>query len=193
MIAFTTDISINQPRQVIVNFFQNPEIWFRLNPEWEFRKLTCTNNDPAAFEFTLKVCYDRTEQDASYQGKIEKWPESAGLTLTLENEWPRHIQLQFKGLDGPDGTVQALVYEELGDTTIEPRQQTELVLWLKSTADYLEIASRRSWHWRAVHYLLNKVWIRLTPMGRRVVFLVIAFEVMGLVFLVGLLLLQRFL
>lgn len=188
--AFTTDIPINHPRRVVVDFFRNPETWFRLNPEWEFRKLTC---DPAMVpctEFILDVRYDRSEREATYHGSISGRPEETGITLLLNGDLPRQIHLTFAG---KGSTVHSLILEEFGETEFEPRKQTELVLWLKSTADYISISNRRAWHWRVLRYLIDRIWLRMSPIGRRVAFLVIAFELAGLIFLVGLLMFLRWL
>jgi hypothetical protein len=188
--AFITEIAIDQLRQSVVSFFRNPEIWFRLNPEWELLKITKIQGSEPCIEFIIEVLYDQSELQVTYQVKFEEWPGGEGLTLLLNGDSPRQIQLKF---EGKGDIVNSLVHKELGEIDLEPHQQTEIVLWLKSTADYIEISSRRSWHWRVVRYLLDKVWLRLNPTGRRVVFLIIAFELAGLVLLLGLLMAQRWL
>lgn len=188
--AFRTEITIDQPRRIVANFFTKPETWFRLNPEWELRELHIGRETADFLNFSMQVLYDRTELEAEYLGKICQLPENEGITLQLDGEPLRQIQILFSGIGE---TVTSLVYEELGESPLEPRKETELVLWLKSTADYLEICSRRSWHWRMVRYLLDKIWLKLNPTGRRVVFLIIAFELAALVLLIGLLIVQRWL
>lgn len=174
----------------MANFFTKPETWFRLNPEWELRELHIGRETTDFLDFSMQVLYDRTELEAEYLGKICQLPKNEGITLQLDGEPPRQMQILFSGIGE---TITSLVYEELGESPLEPRKETELVLWLKSTADYLEICSRRSWHWRMVRYLLDKIWLKLNPTGRRVVFLIIAFELAALVLLIGLLIVQRWL
>lgn len=186
--AFKTAIPLALPRRTVTDFFRAPSTWFRLNPEWEVRTLVAGHAIAEAAEFDLEVCYDRSRVKAEYRGKMTEWQEGNGFTLLLEGVPARRIRLALAG-DG--STVTALVYEELGEAPLEPRQQTELVLWLRSTADYIEIASRRSWHWRALRYLIDTLWLRLNPTGRRVVFLVLVFELAGLALLIGLLVMQR--
>lgn len=188
--AFKTAAPLGLSRRDVADFFRNPDTWFRLNPEWELRTLSAGRDIAEASEFGLEVCYDRSGLEAKYRGKVEEWREGGGFTLLLDGEPPRRIRLT---LAGEGGAVTSLVYEELGEAPLEPRQQTELVLWLKSTADYLKIASRRGWHWRALRYLIEKLWLRLNPTGRRVVFLVLVFELAGLALLIGLLMVQRWL
>lgn len=188
--AFKTAMPLALPRCDVTDFFRNPDTWFRLNPEWELRTLVAGRGIAEAAEFGLEVCYDRSGIEAKYQGKMEEWQEGEGFTLLLDGDPPRSIRLT---LAGEKHTVTSLVYEEQGETPLEPRRQTELVLWLKSTADYLVIASRRGWHWRALRYLLDTLWLRLNPTGRRVVFLVLVFELSGLALLIGLLMAQRWL
>jgi hypothetical protein len=188
--AFRSEITIDQPRRIVADFLTKPETWFRLNPEWELRELHIGQETPDCLDFSMQVLYDRTELEAEYLGKLCRLPENEGISLELDGKAPRHIQILFSGVGD---TVTSLVYEELGEAPLEPRKETELVLWLKSTADYLEICSRHSWHWRLVRYLLEKIWLKLNPTGRRVVFLIIAFELAALVFLIGLLIVQRWL
>lgn len=186
--AFKTAMPIALPRRTVTDFFRTPSTWFHLNPEWEVRTLVAGRTIAEAAEFNLEVCYDRSRVKAEYRGKMKECQHGNGFTLLLEGIPARRIKLTLAG-DGD--AVTALVYEELGEAPLEPRQQTELVLWLKSTADYLEIASRRNWHWRALRYLIDKLWLRLNPTGRRVVFLVLVFELAGLALLIGLLVMLR--
>lgn len=188
--SFKTAMPLALPRADVMDFFRNPDTWFRLNPEWEVCRLANGHGIAEAAEFRLEVSYDRSCAEAAYRGKTEAWKEGEGFTLLLDGEPPRRMRLT---LAGEGETVNSLVYEELGETPLEPRQQTERVLWLKSTADYLTIASRRRWHWRALRYLIDRLWLRLSPVGRRVVFLVLVFEFAGLALLIGLLLTQRWL
>ena len=188
--GFKTEISLALPRRTVADFFRNPLTWFRLNPEWEVRALATGGDLAPGKEFRLEVCYDRSEREAKYLGKVQEWREGEEFTLLLEGDPPRRIRLM---LAGDRESVAALVYEELGEGTLESRQQTELVLWLKSTADYLKIASRRGWHWRVLRFLIERLWLRLNPTGRRVVFLVLVFELAGLALLIGLLMVKAWL
>lgn len=188
--AFKTSMPLALPRVQTMDFFRKPDTWFRLNPEWEVRRLANAHAFAEGAEFGLEVCYDRSGVEATYRGKTEEWKEGEGFSLLLDGDPQRRIRLT---LAGEGETASALVYEELGEAPLEPRQQTERVLWLKSTADYLVIASRRKWRWRALRFLIDKLWLRLSPMGRRVVFLVLVLEFAGLLLLIGLLAIQRWL
>lgn len=188
--GFKTGIPLTLSRRLVANFFRNLETWFRLNPEWEVRVLADGCDLVPGKEFRLEVCYDRSEREAKYLGRAEEWRQGEGFTLLLDGDPPRRIRLT---LQGNEDMVSALVYEELGESPVEPRQQTELVLWLKSTADYLNISSRPGWHWRALRFLIERLWLRLNPTGRRVVFLILVFELAGLALLIGLLMVQAWL
>ena len=61
----------------------------------------------------MQVLYDRTELEAEYLGKLWRLPENEGITLQLDGDAPRHIQIIFSGIGE---TVTTLVYEELGES-----------------------------------------------------------------------------
>lgn len=183
--GFITELSVNYDRKSIEDFFREPETWFRLNPEWEVRSFKKTS-DSALVAFTLEVTYDRSEQRIFYNGSVEMLDD--GIALTLDGENARRIHVMFAG-GAP--RVHTIRLEEISPHELEPRNQTELVFWLKSTCDYLSISTRTGVLWRVLRFLLDKIWLRLSPTGRRVVLLVIAFEVLGLVLLIGFLIINR--
>ena len=69
--------------------------------------------------------------------------------------------------------------------------RTNLALWLRATADYLLLSASPRWRARLGKWLLDRIWLRMNQTGRRVVILILAYEVVGLAFLVAWLLWER--
>lgn len=189
MSAFTSTIKLFLPIADLSAFFQNPHTWLRLNPEWAVTALAPTIRLPDITAFNLEICYDRSEQRVLYNAQVEHWEAASGFSLTLQADITRFVSFTWQTLD--NGLTELKLTTSSNESITDIRQQTELALWLKSIADHLLICQRLSLPWRLICWLLNKLWLPLSPAGRRLVLLVLLLEGSGLLLLLVLVILSH--
>ncbi|HWR90747.1 MAG TPA: hypothetical protein VN260_10830 [Dissulfurispiraceae bacterium] len=161
-------------------FFHDLDTWFRLNPQWAVLDFARTAEAGA---FALKVKYDRSEEEVIYNGTVGHREQEGVVTVRLEGETTRIITVQV--LSAGAGSV--LNYIEDGSREPTPEDKREINLWLKSVGDYIEV-SKKSGPWsRLWKWFLDKMWLKMSPSGRRIVFFIVAGEAISFVFFILLL------
>lgn len=166
------------PPDRIHPFFEDLERWFRLNPQWMVQSFRCDTPVEAGARFDLNVEYDRSEVKVSYVGTVEEWRPGRSLTITLKGVDTRTITIEV----APAGDLSFLKYREVRDSEPTVHEKRELSLWLSAVANYVSVSNRRSLRTRLWKWFVDRVWLKLSPSGRRTVFFVIAAEGLSLVF-----------
>jgi hypothetical protein len=181
---YERSILLAAPADLIARFFADGEAWYRLNPEWEVLAL-----DKDASGQQLKVRYERSEQEVEY-----RCPASAdfcitGGTIIFSGEPARTIVLNLT----PVGDRQTrLDWREDFPAPLEAERIAELNLWIDAAAGYLAFAARSDLRARLARWLLDRVWLRMSPMSRRISLLIIGMEALALLLFIAILVVYRF-
>ncbi len=183
------------PVELVARFFSDGEAWYRLNPEWEVLSFTRTDGQQM-----LKVRYERSEQEAEYcrphvggetsdcrlasadfssaGGEITFIGESARtITLTLTAHGDKHTRIDWR---------------EAFAEPIETARLAELNLWLDAAAGYLAFATRSDRKARLAHWLLDRVWLRMSPTSRRISLMIVGMEFLALLLFIAIVIVYRF-
>ncbi|MFP5213222.1 MAG: SRPBCC domain-containing protein [Acidobacteriota bacterium] len=169
---------IDLSREQVFSFFSDLEKWFRLNPQWNVLAFEGDSTPRPGSTFTLKIEYDRAEKEVEYRGTIEELTPPETLTVNLEGEYPRRMTIEVRDAR----YVTLLKYREPQEQALSDHEQRELNLWLKSVANYIQVAHRKSPFSKLWKWFLDRYWLRMSPSGRRTVFFVIAAEGLSLAF-----------
>lgn len=180
---FERSILIAAPPDLVARFFSNGEAWYRLNPEWEVLSLDKTG-DP----HILKVRYERSEQEAEYCRPASADFSQDGGTITLTGEPTRTITLAWTPMDA---TRTRLDWRESFATPIETALLAELNLWVDAVAGYLAFAARRDWRARLASWLLDRFWLRMSPMSRRISLMIVGMEFLALLLFIAIVIVYR--
>lgn len=166
-------------KETVFHFFYDFEKWFRLNPQWEVLSLENGKNTEKGSQFNLSVKYDRTEDQVKYKGIVEEFMEGNRLTVRLDAETPRLITIK---VDDADQNSSILSYDEAGDKEPTIEEKRELSLWVKSIGNYI-LLSRKSVLWSKIwKWFVDRIWLKLSPSGRRIVFFIVISEVAAFAF-----------
>jgi hypothetical protein len=176
---YTRSLIVAAPPELAVSFFSDGEAWFRLNPEWEVLEFKDSH---------VKVRYERSEVEAEW--RITKTDFGAeGGTVLFDGESARRIELKWE--PAADNRT-LLAYREEFPAALETARLAELNLWLDAAAGYLAIAARGDRRGRLMRWLLDRVWLRMTPTSRRVGLIVVAMEALALLLFIAVILVFRF-
>ncbi len=168
----------------MAKFFQDGDAWFRLNPEWEVLAL---EKDPGGDK--LKVRYERSEQEAEYRRPASADFSDTGGVVELAGEPPRRIFLSW---ERQDDKLTRLDYRETFVAALENERLAELNLWLDAAGGYLTLAARTDRKARLGRWLLDRFWLRMSPMSRRISLIIVGMEGLALLLFIAILLIYRF-
>lgn len=172
------------PKDTIYKFFENLDTFFRLNLQWSVLHLSYCKDVQNYSKFGLKVRDDRTDKEINYKGTIEKSKDNL-ISITLEGEIPRKITIRLE--DAGDSTT-IVYYDELLDKDLTLEEKRDISLWLKSIINYISISQKSTVRSKVYKWLIDKIWLKLNPTGRRVVFLVVIAEALAFIFFILLIL-----
>lgn len=175
--AFTGRIRLHLPVETARSSFPGLETWLRLSPEWsvlEFLPEALGN----AIRLRLRLEHDEREVDMSARLAVL----DDGWQLELVGDG-RSRTLEFSLTPTTDGCELGLRDEGIADDDGPAR--TAGALWLRATADYMLLSVSSRWRHRLAKRLLDRLWLRMSLTGRRVVILVVAYETVGFAFLMG--------
>lgn len=185
---FERSILLAAPAELAAQFFIDGEAWYRLNPEWEVLAL-----DKDSGGQRLKVRYERSEQEVEYRRPASADfcanGEILGDTIVFSGEPARAIELTLT----PAGDRQTrLDWREAFPAPLEIERIAELNLWIDAAAGYLAFAARTDYRARLAHWLLDHVWLRMSPMSRRISLLIVGMEMLALLLFIAILIVYRF-
>ena len=182
---YRRSLRIAAPVQQVVDFFNEGNAWYRINPEWEVLAFR-----PEAEGQYLKVRYERSEQEAVYRRRGNAAVDLAGGRVELVGDPPRNILLRL-AIENEKMTF--LEFSEDFDNTVDTARRAELNLWLDACAGYLALGARRDRRARLMRWLLDRFWLRMSPTSRRVSLMIIGMEGLALLFFISLLIIYRLL
>jgi len=178
--GYSCHLYLPLPRDQVFAFFHDLDTWFRLNPQWAVLEFARTAETGA---FALKVKYDRSEEEVTYKGTVGHREQDGVVTVRLEAETTRIITMEI--LSSAEGSV--LNYTEDENRELTPEDKREINLWLKSAGDYIVTSKKNSLRSRLWKWFLDRMWLKMSPSGRRIVFFIVVGEAISFVFLILLL------
>ena len=170
-------------KETVFSFFYELEKWFRLNPQWEVLSLENGKRAKENEQFTLRVKYDRTEKEVLYKGTVEEFRDNQ-ITVRLDAEVPRLITVK---LNDAENGMSILSYEEVSDVEPPVEEKRNLNLWIKSVANYTLLSRKKTLPSRIWKWIVDKIWLKMSPSGRRIAFFIVVAEAATLVFFILLL------
>lgn len=180
---YERSLLIAAPAEMIARFFSEGEAWYRLNPEWEV--LSFIRSDG---QHLLKVRYERSEQEMVYCRPVIPDFSGTGGTISLTGEAARAIEVT---LTSHDDSHTRLDWRETFPQPIETARLAELNLWLDAAAGYLAFAARTDRKARLAQWLLDHVWLRMSPTSRRISLMIVGMEFLALLLFIAVLLVYR--
>ncbi|MDP2196444.1 MAG: hypothetical protein Q8J72_10730 [Rhodocyclaceae bacterium] len=187
------------PPELMAQFFMDGVAWYRLNPEWEVLAIEKTGDGDK-----LKVRYERSEQEAEYcrrpasadfqRGRDAQQSASADFCATggvveFVGETSRTITLTW---NRQEGGLTRLDYRETFAEPPESGRLAELNLWLDAAGGYLTLAARTDRKALLGRWLLDRFWLRMSPMSRRISLIIVGMEALALLLFIAVLLIYRF-
>lgn len=164
--------------ELAASFFAGGDAWFRLNPEWEVLSFK---------DGRLRVRYERSEAQAEWRVATADFGATGG-TVLLDGDESRRMEMTW----APSGNGRTqLGYREEFAAPVATERVAELSVWLDAAAGYLGLAARRDWRARFGKWLLDRVWLKMSPTARRVGLIVIAMEALALLLFVAIVLIDR--
>ncbi len=181
---FERSLIVPAPIKLTAQFFKDSEAWYRLNPEWEVLGL---RRDAQAHH--LKVRYDRSEQEAEYCRLASADFSDNGGDIQLDGAPPRRIEIILT----PHGEGATRIdYRESFSAPLETARIAELNLWQDAAAGYLAFAARSDRKARLARWLLDRIWLRMSPMSRRISLMIVGMEALALLLFIATVIIYRF-
>jgi hypothetical protein len=181
---FERTLRVAAPVELVSDFFAHSEAWLRLNPEWEVLSLQRTPEGQQ-----LHVRYERSEQEAEYcRPSSADFLPRAGGTLVLAGLPARSIEIR---LHPEPGDITGIEWRESFEPTLGIARRAELNLWVDSSSGYLTFAARKDRKARLARWLLDRIWLRISPTARRVGLLIIGMEALALLLFIAIVIIDR--
>jgi hypothetical protein len=172
---FERSAGVAAPAECVRRFFADGDALFRLNPEWEV--LSCDAGN-------LKVRYERSEEEAEYCRHASAEFSPTGGELVLDGVPERRIRIALAEIDASHTRID---WREDFDAPVEDARRAELNLWFDAALGYLTIAARPDRRGRFMRWLLDRIWLKMSPTGRRVGLLIVGMEALALLLFVAVL------
>jgi len=128
--------------------------------------------------FGLEVRYDRTDNQVTYNGVVEELIDGSVLSVRLDAEKSRCITIHFTDKGG----VSVLQQEEVMASEGPPMEDIELISWLKSVAWCIILQNKNTPWSKFWMFFMDRLWLKMSPSGRRIVLLVIIAEAVSFMF-----------
>jgi hypothetical protein len=189
--SFTLKIPCSKEK--VFSFFCDIEKFFRLNPQWELLSLEGEVVLKKGSNFLVHTRHDRSETEFKYNATVDDLVKGEFFTISLEAE-THSMLFTISVKDGGDFSI--IEYNETMEEEISAARKREINLWIKSIANYILTQEKKTPFSRAWKWFLDKIWLKMSPSGKRIVLIVVISEILALVFfillLVYLLIFKRF-
>lgn len=174
----SASIEIPIPQAKVFPFFYGLETWFRLNPQWQVLSVEGVHHIKKGHRFALKVRYDRSEETVDYDGIVEEFIDGDVLSVRLNAKKAKHIKVYF----ADKGNRSLLQQEEIIENEPSETERRDLTSWLKSVACYLMLQNKNTSASKLWKFFMDKLWLKMSPSGRRIVLIIIIAEATGFIF-----------
>lgn len=162
---------------------------FLLNPQWQVLQINPLEPLAENSEYSLRVKNDRlgNEQDITVKILKLKKPSTIQIALIAE-DLKREITFSLT----EQGQLTKILYSELRETDFTLEEKREIVYWLRSIGNYhLICQSKKPWI-KAWKWFVDRCWLKMSPAGRRFVFLVIMTEILTVLILIAYVIFRMF-
>lgn len=186
------DYSIPLAGSEVFKVIKNLELLLRLNVQWHLRKHNLREKPLESGSIYKLAIYDeRSEREVEITLKIVDFAENSHLSFELweGNTFFRGFYFKVKDIETNRGLIEV---EERRKTTISEQDRLELNLWIKSIINYAMLSRSNKTSSRIWKFFLDKCYLKLSPTGRRILFLVCISEIFALIFFIFLLLYYLF-
>lgn len=170
--SFSYSLRLPVLKGTIFSFFHDMEKWFRLNPQWTVLSAENCRRLGKGDSFVLKVRYDSSDEEVTYNGVVERFEENELFNIRLESAKPRFISVR---VEEEKNGYSLLSYEEFNDV-FSAEQQRDIRLWLNSIANYVLIQEKKTLRNKLCKWFIDNVWLKMGPPGRRLVLFVVIIE-----------------
>lgn len=163
----------------------NLDLLFRLNIEWHLKKNNFKNLSEGREKFYCELVSERDDKHMTCEVVTSANFKDKTLEIEIKNGGKRKFYFKISEIDRNKSRIE---FEEERGTEIDERDKIRLNLWVKSIINYASLSESRSIFSRVWKGFLDKVYLKLSPTGRRIVFLVVISEIFALLFFIILLL-----
>lgn len=176
-VSFTVPVSAKDIYEVITDL----DLLFRLNIQWHIKSHNFSKPITKGFNYSVRVHYDRTDKELEHNAEVLDLIENSLMIIDLKGAKERKIVFKLEGIGDRHATF---TLEEQRDEPLSKEEIMELNLWAKSIINYAMIKQSRKITSRIWKFILDKIWLKLSPTGRRVVFFIIISEIFALLFFI---------
>lgn len=174
-------IPISFPVEKLFEILKNLDLTFRLNIQWHVKSFNFKEPLIENFSYLMKVQYDRTDEVVDYNVQIVEYIPNCRIVIEIKGEKPRRFVISVDQINEKHSRFEL---EEISEEPLKREELMELNLWAKSIVDYAKISQSKKLRSRLWKFLLDKIYLRLSPSGRRIVFFVIVSEIFALLFFI---------
>ncbi len=183
--TFAGRLRLALPAETVRRHFPPLDTWLRLSPLWSVLALE-PGADAAGFDLRLR--FDDDDREESFHVRLAPRDDERGWQLRLTRvDTVRVIDIELTAF----GTACEMALLDPAIADGDTAMRTNMALWLRATADYILLAASRGWRARLTKWFLDRIWLRMNLTGRRVVILILAYEVVGLALLIAWLIWER--
>lgn len=163
----------------------NLDLLFRLNIEWHLKKNNFKPLSEGEEKFYCELVSEKDDKRMTCE--VTTFTDFKNKTLEMEVKNGGKRKFYFK-ISDVDRNKSKIEFEEERETEIDEKDKIRLNLWVKSIINYASLSESRSIFSRIWKGFLDRVYLKLSPTGRRIVFLVVISEIFALLFFIVLLL-----
>lgn len=174
MPLFEAAYLLRLPGREVIRHFPPLDLWLRLNPQCSVLDIK-QSEQPGRYSLHLRD--EQSEPQSRPTAHFEEHVECGAWHLELA-DIAHTLTLDVHIQEIPQGT--RLVYREEAVPETAQALRTNLALWHRSTAGYIQLAARKNLRSRLLKYPLDRIWLRMSQPGRRIVFFVIVSELAAL-------------
>lgn len=174
-------LPLSFPVEKLFDILKNLDLTFRLNIQWHVKSFTFKEPLLENASYSMKVQYDRTDEVVNYTVQIFEYVPNSRIVIDLKGEKPRRFVITADKINEKQGRFEL---EEISEEPLSREELMDLNLWAKSIIDYAMISQSKKLRSLLWKFLLDKVYLKLSPSGRRIVFLIVVSEIFALLFFI---------
>ncbi|MCX7988532.1 MAG: hypothetical protein N2647_03715 [Thermodesulfovibrio sp.] len=176
-VSFTVPVSAKAIYEVITDL----NLLFRLNIQWHIKNHNFTKPITKGSNYSIRLHYDREDTEIEHKVEVLDLIQNSLMITDLKGAKGRKIIFKLEGISDRHSTF---TLEEERDDSLTKEELMELNLWAKSIINYAMISQSKKITSRIWKFILDKIWLKLSPTGRRVVFFIVISEIFALLFFI---------
>lgn len=174
--------SVPIPKEKVFQVLKNLDLLFRLNIQWHLKSHNFSTAPEQNREYQVVLRWEKDDKESTYTVKILDYQEGEVLDFAiLENT---NIIKRIIFLVTSQNNLTTIDVKEIADYGQSRESLLELNLWVKSILNYAMLLQSDSIFAKIWKSFLDKVYLKLSPTGRRLVFLIVISEIFALLFFI---------